>query len=62
LPGSVIDRDVTDPLFFDFFLTSHHGAIGTSKPSHYHVLRDDNQFTADEIQDITFKLSFLYSP
>ena len=29
---------------------------GTSKPAHYHVLWDDNNFKADELQALTYKL------
>ena len=33
---------------------------GTSRPSHYHVLWDDNNFTADEIQSLTYQLCHTY--
>lgn len=33
---------------------------GTSRPSHYHVLWDDNKFTADELQCLTFQLCHTY--
>ncbi|MEQ2199396.1 Protein argonaute-3, partial [Xenoophorus captivus] len=34
--------------------------IGTSRPSHYHVLWDDNCFTADEFQLLTYQLCHTY--
>lgn len=33
---------------------------GTSRPSHYHVLWDDNHFTADELQMLTYQLCHTY--
>lgn len=33
---------------------------GTSRPSHYHVLWDDNCFTADEFQLLTYQLCHTY--
>ena len=33
---------------------------GTSRPSHYHVLWDDNDFTADELQCLTYQLCHTY--
>ena len=35
-------------------------AQGTSRPSHYHVLWDDNEFTADDIQSLTYQLCHTY--
>ncbi|KXS15633.1 Piwi-domain-containing protein [Gonapodya prolifera JEL478] len=61
LPGSVVDQDVTDPALYDFFLISHAGALGTSKPTHYTVLRDDINMAPDDLYDLTFKLCFLYT-
>ena len=43
--GTVVDRDVIDPVEFDWYLLSHGGLLGTSRPAHYNVLYDDNQFT-----------------
>ena len=45
---------------FDFYLCSHQGIQGTSRPSHYHVLWDDNKFTADELQQLTYHLCHTY--
>jgi len=43
--GTVVDRDVTHPTEFDFYLQSHGGILGTSRPAHYNVLLDENGFT-----------------
>ena len=51
---------ITHPTEFDFYLCSHQGIQGTSRPSHYHVLWDDNHFDADELQQLTFQLCHTY--
>jgi eukaryotic translation initiation factor 2C len=44
-PGTVIDTVVTSPVEWDFYLCSHQGILGTSRPAHYNVLLDENNFT-----------------
>ena len=44
-PGTVVDTEVTHPTEFDFYLQSHGGLLGTSRPAHYNVLQDENNFT-----------------
>nr|DAA00372.1 TPA_exp: argonaute 3 [Mus musculus] len=58
--GTTVDTDITHPYEFDFYLCSHAGIQGTSRPSHYHVLWDDNFFTADELQLLTYQLCHTY--
>ncbi len=48
------------PYEFDFFLNSHPGLQGTSRSTHYHVLFDENGFTADTLQELTYRLCYLY--
>uniref|UniRef100_A0A131XXA7 Putative eukaryotic translation initiation factor 2c n=1 Tax=Ixodes ricinus TaxID=34613 RepID=A0A131XXA7_IXORI len=60
-PGTTIDTTVTHPVDFDFFLCSHFGIQGTSRPAHYYVLWDDNEFTADALQKLTFGLCHTYA-
>jgi eukaryotic translation initiation factor 2C len=52
--GTVIDSDITHPYEHDFFLMSQAGLKGTSKPSRYIVLKDENGFSADAIQHFTY--------
>ncbi|KAG0293797.1 Eukaryotic translation initiation factor 2C [Dissophora globulifera] len=61
LPGTVVDQGIVHPFEFDFYLQSHAGLQGTSRPTHYHVLYDENRFTADHLQDFTYKLCHLYA-
>ncbi|KAI8619684.1 Piwi domain-containing protein [Chytriomyces sp. MP71] len=60
LPGTVVETGVTHPSEFDFYLCSHPGLQGTSKPTHYHVLYDENRFTSDSLQELTYRLCYLY--
>ncbi|XP_070294244.1 protein argonaute-2 isoform X9 [Salvelinus sp. IW2-2015] len=58
--GTTVDTKITHPSEFDFYLCSHAGIQGTSRPSHYHVLWDDNHFTSDELQVLTYQLCHTY--
>ncbi|CAH8468829.1 unnamed protein product [Schistosoma margrebowiei] len=59
-PGTVVDTDITHRREFDFYICSHEGIQGTSKPSHYHVLYDDSNFTSDALQMFTYHLCYAY--
>ena len=61
LPGTVVDSKICHPTEFDFYLCSHAGIQGTSRPAHYHVLWDENNFTADELQSLTNNLCYTYA-
>ncbi|XP_038974733.1 protein argonaute MEL1-like isoform X2 [Phoenix dactylifera] len=60
-PGTVVDKKICHPTEFDFYLCSHAGIQGTSRPTHYHVLWDDNGFTADALQQLTYNLCYTYA-
>ncbi|XP_057951537.1 protein argonaute 1 [Malania oleifera] len=61
LPGTVVDSKICHPTEFDFYLCSHAGIQGTSRPAHYHVLWDENKFSADELQSLTNNLCYTYA-
>jgi len=60
LPGTVIETTITHPYQYDFFLLSHKGIQGTSRPTHYQVLHDDFGFQPDELQLLTYRLCYTY--
>ncbi|KAI9122537.1 hypothetical protein K1719_006377 [Acacia pycnantha] len=60
-PGTVVDKEVVHPFEFDFYLCSHHGSLGTSKPTHYHVLYDDHKFTSDDIEKLIYDMCFTFA-
>ncbi|XP_049523406.1 protein argonaute-2-like isoform X2 [Dermacentor silvarum] len=60
-PGTTVDTVVTHPVDFDFFLCSHAGIQGTSKPAHYYVVHDDANFTSDDLQKLSYYLCHTYA-
>uniref|UniRef100_A0A0P4W9L5 Uncharacterized protein n=1 Tax=Scylla olivacea TaxID=85551 RepID=A0A0P4W9L5_SCYOL len=60
-PGTVVDTGITHPSERDFYLCSHQGIQGTTRPTHYHVLWDDNNMTLDELETLTYSMCHLYS-
>ncbi|KAF9383242.1 argonaute 1 [Podila verticillata] len=59
--GTVVDITIVHPIEFNFFIQSHAGLLGTSRPILYHVLQDDNKFTADQLQALTYNLCHLHA-
>ena len=59
--GTVLDHTATHPTENSFFLISHAGLKGTSRPTHYHVLFDTLGMPLDEFQQFTNKYGFLLS-
>jgi eukaryotic translation initiation factor 2C len=57
-PGTVVDTEIVNS---DFYLQSHKGMLGTSRPTHYQVLWDDSDFSSDEIQALSYYLCYMYS-
>ncbi|EJU00853.1 Piwi-domain-containing protein [Dacryopinax primogenitus] len=55
--GFVVDTDVAHPYEWDFYLQSHAGLLGTSRPMHVSVVADENGFSADSLQNLTFALT-----
>ncbi|CAK8568369.1 unnamed protein product [Lathyrus sativus] len=60
LPGTVIDNTVCHPKNNDFYMCAHAGNIGTSRPTHYHVLYDEIGFSSDNLQELVHSLCYVY--
>ncbi|KRX97473.1 Protein argonaute-1 [Trichinella pseudospiralis] len=58
--GTVVDTGPVSCRLFDFYLCSHLGIQGTSRPTLYTVLYDENDFNADEMQGVTYLLCQTY--
>jgi len=59
--GTIVDKTIVHPSEFDFYLCSHAGIQGTSRPTHYHVIyNDDKTMTADWLQSLTYNLTHVY--
>ncbi|POG78591.1 Piwi domain-containing protein [Rhizophagus irregularis DAOM 181602=DAOM 197198] len=61
LPGTLIETEVVHPVEFDFYLQSQAGLQGTCRPTHYHVLYDENNFTSDSLQTLSYNLCYTYA-
>ncbi|KHG27414.1 Protein argonaute 4 -like protein [Gossypium arboreum] len=51
LHGTVIDNKVCHPKNNDFYLGTLAGMIGITRQTHYHVLLDQAEFSADDLQE-----------
>lgn len=60
-PGTVVDNTITSPKDEDFYLYSHWNQKGTSRPSHYHVIRNDSRYTMEMLQKITYFMCHTYA-
>ncbi|KAF8911853.1 argonaute-like protein [Mucidula mucida] len=59
--GTVIDREITSPIEYDFYLQSHAGLLGTSRSSHYTVVCDENAFNPNQLQMMAYTLCHVYA-
>nr|GEV54424.1 hypothetical protein [Tanacetum cinerariifolium] len=59
-PGTIIDNRVCHPKNNDFYLCAQNGPIGTTRPTHYHVLLDQIGFSSDDLQELVLWLSYVY--
>jgi len=60
--GFVADDGLCSPMAHDFYLQSHGGLKGTSRPGHYMVLLDENfKLAIDDLQELCFALCHAYA-
>uniref|UniRef100_T1IXK7 Piwi domain-containing protein n=1 Tax=Strigamia maritima TaxID=126957 RepID=T1IXK7_STRMM len=60
MPGTILDHTVTRFQYYDFFLVSQHVTQGTVTPTHYIVIKDENDFPVDIMQKLTYILTHMY--
>ncbi|KAI7734630.1 hypothetical protein M8C21_018974, partial [Ambrosia artemisiifolia] len=58
--GTIVDTKVCHRKNNDFYLCAHDGLIGTTRPTHYHVLLDQIGFLTDDLQELVHSLSYVY--
>jgi len=61
LPGTVVDRGVTDAYLYDFFLQAHSGLQGSARPARYVVIKDELGFKADMLESFTHNLCYMFN-
>ncbi|EIM90203.1 Piwi-domain-containing protein [Stereum hirsutum FP-91666 SS1] len=59
--GLVVDQDIAHPRETDFYLQSQCGLKGTSRSSHYVVLRNDASVPMDDLQELSYMLCYNYA-
>ncbi|KAI0165272.1 Piwi-domain-containing protein [Hypoxylon sp. FL1284] len=60
LPGTLVERDVTHPKHYDFYLCSHVAIQGTARPVHYQVIRDDAKVPVNHLQKMIYQQCYQY--
>ncbi|KAI1136441.1 Piwi-domain-containing protein [Hypoxylon sp. FL0543] len=60
LPGTLVERDVTHPQHFDFYLCSHVAIQGTARPVHYQVILDDANVKPNDLVKMIYQQCYQY--
>ncbi|KAI0637098.1 Piwi domain-containing protein [Trametes polyzona] len=59
--GLLVDKELSNPNYLDFYLQSHAGLLGTSRPAHYVVLENEANVSRENLQKLTFHLCHAYA-
>ncbi|KAI1004889.1 hypothetical protein K3495_g3326 [Podosphaera aphanis] len=60
LPGTLVERDITHPFEYDFYLSSHAAIQGTARPVHYHVILDEAKCLPNEFHNMIYSMCYQY--
>lgn len=60
VPGTLVEKDVTHPFEYDFYLNSHSAIQGTARPVHYHVLMDEAKLVPSDFQNMIYEQCYQY--
>jgi eukaryotic translation initiation factor 2C len=60
LPGTLVEREITHPFHYDFYLCSHVAIQGTARPVHYNVIHDECGLEVDDLQRILYRQCYQY--
>lgn len=61
LPGTLVEREVTHPFMWDFYLCSHVAIQGTARPVHYHVILDEMGVPVNDLQKMIYHQCYSYA-
>lgn len=59
-PGLLVEREVTHPFLFDFYLNSHSAIQGTARPVHYYVILDEMNCPVNDLQRMIYHQCYSY--
>lgn len=59
-PGAILDNIITRRNLYDFYLVPQSVRQGTATPTHFVVVQDMANFPPDILQQLSYKLCFLY--
>lgn len=60
-PGTLVEKEVTHPFMWDFYLSSHVAIQGTARPVHYHVLLDEMGVPCNDLQKMIYHQCYSYA-
>lgn len=60
LPGTLVEREVTHPFHYDFYLCSHVAIQGTARPVHYQVIHDGVAMKVEDLQKMLYHQCYQY--
>lgn len=60
LPGTLVEKDVTHPQHYDFYLCSHVAIQGTARPVHYQVILDEAGVKPNDLQRMIYQQCYQY--
>ena len=58
--GTVIDTDVTNRNYYEFYLQPQYVNMGTATPVHYHCLHDSIGMPIEDLENISYNLTYYY--
>ncbi|KAI5462319.1 Piwi domain-containing protein [Mariannaea sp. PMI_226] len=61
LPGTLVEKEVTHPFMWDFYLNSHVAIQGTARPVHYHVILDEMNVPVNDFQKMIYQQCYTYA-
>ncbi|KAK3321598.1 Piwi domain-containing protein [Apodospora peruviana] len=59
-PGTLVEREVTHPFHYDFYLCSHSAIQGTARPVHYNVIHDEIKMPVTNLQQMLYHHCYQY--
>ncbi|KAH8735189.1 Piwi domain-containing protein [Ilyonectria robusta] len=61
LPGTLVEKEVTHPFMWDFYLNSHVAIQGTARPVHYHIILDEMNMPVNDLQKMIYQQCYSYA-